>query len=303
MTFCGPPETATHCVPWWGMSLATVTQQPVNETVRGRPGRVLAPYIRSYTGYRYGGLAPGFHQGVPSGSVTFIVSLDEPVDLVTMPGDQSPLEIDALVGGLHLRPATIAHHGSGAGVSVDLSPLGSRALFGLPAAPLASLVVDLRDLLGRAGDELVDRLRAAPSWPARFAVLDEVLGRAVDQPRRRAPVPREVVHAWQLLTASGGRITIADLAAEVGWSRRHLASRFAAELGVSPKSAARVLRFERTGALLDRGLGLADAAVAGGYYDQAHMTTEWRELCGSTPARWHDDEVRDRHHDDEPLIA
>ena len=94
--------------------------------------------------------------------MTFIVSLDDPVDMVALPGDQQPMGLDAFVGGLHLRPATIAHQGSGAGVSIELSPLGSRALFGLPAASLATLVVDLRDLLGRAGDELVDRLRTAP---------------------------------------------------------------------------------------------------------------------------------------------
>ena len=276
------------------MAIATPTSEPVNESVLARPGPVLAPYVRSYIGYRYAGLAPGVHQGVPSGSVTFIVSLDDPVDMVALPGDQPPMGLDAFVGGLHLRPATIAHDGSGAGVSIELSPLGARALFGLPAASLAALVVDLRDLLGRAGDELVDRLRTAPTWPARFAVLDDVLGRGVDE-ASPAPAP-EVVRAWHLLAASGGRTTVADLAADVGWSRRHLASRFRAELGVTPKSAARVLRFERTSALLDRGLALAEAAVAGGYYDQAHMTTEWRDLSGLTPARWHEDEIRDRHH-------
>jgi AraC-like DNA-binding protein len=290
------------------MALATTTTEgPVHETVAARPGPVLAPYVRSYTGYRYAGMAPGFHQGVPSGSVTFIVSLDDPVDMVALPGDQRPMALDAFVGGLHLRPATIAHHGVGAGISVDLSPLGARALFGMPASALASLVVDLRDLLGRDGDELVDRLCTAATWPARFAALDEVLARpavrgaapsgASCSRRAPAPVVDEVVHAWHLLRASGGRIAIADLAAEVGWSRRHLTARFTAELGVSPKSAARVLRFERTCALLDRGLGLADAAVAGGYYDQAHMTTEWRHLSGTTPGRWQDDEIRDRDPD------
>lgn len=277
------------------MALLEATEGPVHEIVRARPAAPLAPYIRSYSGYRFAGVAPGFHQGLPSGSVTFIVSLDEPIDIVATPGGQRPLALDALVGGLHLRPATIAHEGSGAGVSIDLSPLGSRALFGLPVAQLASLVVDLRDLLGPAGGELVERLRAAPSWPDRFAVLDEVLGRAVGEGTAVLP---EVEHAWHVLAANGGRVTVTELASEVGWSRRHLTSRFSAELGVSPKGAARLLRFERTCALLDRGLGLADAAVAGGYYDQAHMTGEWRELAGMTPSRWHDDEIRDRYHDD-----
>jgi AraC-like DNA-binding protein len=273
------------------------------ESVRGRPSAALAPYIREYQGYRYSGMPPGLHQGLPSGSVTFIISLAAPVDIVALPGPQGPQGFDAFVGGLHLRPATIAHDGTGAGVSISLSPLGARALFGLPAGSLASLVVDLRDLLGRAGDELVERLRAATSWPDRFRVLDDVLGRGLAAGRRSATataVP-EVVEAWRLLTASGGRTTIAELATTVGWSRRHLAARFTAELGVGPKGAARLLRFERTCALLDRGLGLADAAAMGGYYDQSHMTAEWRELAGSTPARWHDDPIRDRYHDTDEL--
>jgi AraC-like DNA-binding protein len=274
-------------------------QDPQQTMVRGRPAAALAPYVGSYTGYRYAGLAPGFHQGLPSGNVTFIVSLAGPIEMVAMPGDQAPLALDAFVGGLHLAPATLVHDGSGAGISIELSPLGSRALFGLPAAPLASLVVDLRDLLGRAGHELVDRLNAAVGWPARFAILDAVLGRALAS-GTRAPGPPEVERAWHLLAASGGRMAVADLATEVGWSRRHLASRFASELGVSPKGAARLLRFERTCALLDRGLGLAAAAAVGGYYDQSHMTAEWHDLAGSTPARWHDDELRDRHHDVDP---
>ena len=278
-------------------------QDRQQEMVRARPAAALAPYVGSYTGYRYAGLAPGFHQGLPSGNVTFIVSLAGPIDLVALPGDQAPLALDAFVGGLHLTPATLTHDGSGAGVSIEMSPLGARALFGLPAAPLASLVVDLRDLLGRAGDELVDRLNAAEGWPARFAVLDTVLGRALAsgaEAGARAAGPPEVERAWHLLAASGGRMAVADLATEVGWSRRHLAARFASELGVTPKSAARVLRFQRTCALLDRGLGLAAAAAAGGYYDQSHMTAEWRDLAGSTPAQWHDDELRDRHHDPDP---
>jgi AraC-like DNA-binding protein len=273
------------------------------ESVRGRPAAALAPYIREYQGYRYAGMPPGLHQGLPSGSVTFIVSLAEPVDIVALPGPQRPQGFDAFVGGLHLRPATIAHDGTGAGVSISLSPLGARALFGMPAGSLASLVVDLRDLLGRAGDELVERLREAPSWPARFRALDEVLGRGLARRTTPATAAPEVVEAWRLLATSGGRTTIAELAATVGWSRRHLAARFTAELGVGPKGAARLLRFERTCALLDQGLGLADAAAMGGYYDQSHMTAEWRELAGSTPARWHDDPIRDRYHEVDDLAV
>jgi transcriptional regulator GlxA family with amidase domain len=86
---------------------------------------------------------------------------------------------------------------------------------------------------------------------------------------------------------SGGRARVADLAGEVGWSRRHFGKLFRAETGLAPKQASRVLRFERAGQLLRGGLrDLADVAVEAGFYDQAHFSNEWRSLAGCSPRTW-----------------
>ena len=56
-----------------------------------------------------------------------------------------------------------------------------------------------------------------------------------------------------------------------------------AEVGLTPKQAARVLRFERAGGLLRSGrYDLAMVAAEAGYYDQAHLSNEWRALAGCT---------------------
>jgi AraC-like DNA-binding protein len=145
-------------------------------------------------------------------------------------------------------------------------------------------VVDLEDVLGPPARELVERLAEEPTWPARFAVLDDVLLRRLGA---GGPSP-ETARAWDRLVASDGGVDVRSLAREVGWSRRHLSERFRQELGLPPKVVARVLRFERARRLL-REPGhpsLADVAVACGYYDQAHMNREWRELAGCSPTRW-----------------
>ena len=72
------------------------------------------------------------------------------------------------------------------------------------------------------------------------------------------------------------------LAAELGWSRRHLAARFRDEVGVSPKALARLLRFERALELLGTRT-LADIAYECGYYDQAHFNRDFRAFAGATP--------------------
>jgi AraC-like DNA-binding protein len=178
------------------------------------------------------------------------------------------------------------HDGTQYGISLEVTPAGARALFGMPASELGGTVVPLDALLGRAAERLVDQLRSAPSWSERFALLDATLLRAASA---RVPTPRpEVVRVWERLVATGGRAEVGSLALEVGWSRRHLADRFRAEFGLAPKVAARVLRFERSRRLLARPErpGLATVSADAGYFDQSHMHREWRALAGCTPSTW-----------------
>jgi AraC-like DNA-binding protein len=185
---------------------------------------------------------------------------------------------------------TIAMDGHDHGLHLELTPAGARALLGLPAAALAWEVVDLAELFGADSTALVDRLGCAPTWADRFAILDAVLARRVVE---GAGVPDAVGWAWRRMVVSGGLVAVSELAEEIGWSRRHLGERFRDELGLSPKMAARVMRFQRACRLLQRPRrpGLADVAAACGYYDQAHLTREWHELAGCTPTVWMAEEL------------
>jgi AraC-like DNA-binding protein len=129
-----------------------------------------------------------------------------------------------------------------------------------------------------------------------------VLLRLMATPAVTAPVAAqaapEVGWAWRQLLASGGTVRIADLAAQTGWSGRYLAARFRTEIGLTPKAAARVIRFSRARRLLlenvagGRGPGLAGLAAACGYFDQAHLAREFRSLAGCPPSQWIAEEFR-----------
>ncbi|NUW39619.1 helix-turn-helix domain-containing protein [Nonomuraea rhodomycinica] len=261
------------------------------EMAYGTPAPPLRPLIAHYHGYRERGAVPAVHRGLPSPFLTLIVTIGDPLVIAAHPDPaQAPGRYDTLAGGLHTAPALVTHEGRQAGVQLALSPLGARALLGVPAGELSGLDVDGTDLLGRAARELHERLNAAPDWAARFAVLDELLLRRAA--RRGAEVPAEVRRAWQALLSGGGGVPVGELARDVGWSARHLGSRFAAEVGLSPKAAARVIRFDRARRLLQRRVAgglpprLADLAAACGYYDQAHLAREFRDLAGCPPSRW-----------------
>nr|WP_323137934.1 AraC family transcriptional regulator [Nocardia sp. alder85J] len=244
----------------------------------------LRRYVRGYDGYLLRGFEPGVHIGMPSTTLTVIVTIDEPIDMPLSPHPAQPAgRWNALASGLTTRPALIAHRGYQHGVQLALTPLGSRALFGRPAAELGSWLVDLTDLLGARAVELRERLAATGDWARRFAVLDEILLRRVDD----IELDPNLHCAWRLLTDPARRRPVAAVADEIGWSRRNLAIRFGSEFGITPKDADRLTRFERSHLLLRRpGAAIAAVAAAAGYYDQAHMAREWREMAGLPPSRW-----------------
>ncbi len=259
----------------------------VDEYVQARPAAALRPFVAFYSGYRQRGIAPARHRGLPSPYLTLIFTLDEPLVVAAHPDPrQPPGEFGTLIGGLHLSPAIIMHDGRQSGVQVAVRPLGCRALFGLPAAEIAHQDVELTGLLGdRRVGEIQDRLRSAPDWPSRFAALDALL---LPDPGRQVRIKAEVAYAARRLLR--GDVPVAEVADEVGWSGRYLTDRFKAEVGLRPKEAARVARFDRARRALRPTTRLADLAARHGFADQSHLVREFRAFAGCAPSRWLADE-------------
>jgi AraC-like DNA-binding protein len=248
------------------------------------PAPALRAFVSRYAGGRVEGLPPGTHAGLPSRYAHLIISFAEPIELLRPPaGGQQPGSFRALVSGLQEAPALVRQASCVHLVHVFLTPLGVRALLGVPNAELASRVIELADLWGARGTRLVECLGNMGSWEARFAYLDEAFSRALQPNGLSAPA----AWAWRQLARHSGSIPVASLAHDIGWSRSHFTDRFQAEFGLRPKTAARIFRFERAcRALKAHPRRLADVAQSCGYYDQAHMTREWQALAGSSPRQW-----------------
>lgn len=244
------------------------------------------PALRRHVGVAYGYRAAanptGVHRGLPSRYLTLVVETRGPLR-VSGPG--VAVAAHGVLGGLHPAPVLIDASVPQEGLQYGLSPLGAAALLGVPAGELRGQTIDLVTLLGAAGERLVDEVLAAPGWAARFAAVDAALVRRLDEV---AAPPPEVAEAWRLVLRRAGRVRVEDLAASVGWSRRHLTERFRTSIGLTPVEALRVTRFETARRLLlrpDRP-PLADVALAAGYADQPHLAREWRALAGCSVTTW-----------------
>jgi AraC-like DNA-binding protein len=184
------------------------------------------------------------------------------------------------------------HCGHISGIEILLMPWAAFTLFGTPQYELANRTVDPDELphpLGSGGrpdatdwgsvGELAAALCALPGWAERFGLLDDVLTRWV---RAGPPSSARVVRAWSLLRGSWGAVPVPRLADEVGWNVRQLEGRFRGQIGLGPKAAARVLRLQRARRLLASGRSAAETAAICGFYDQAHLSGEFRAMTGCT---------------------
>ena len=164
-------------------------------------------------------------------------------------------------------------------LQIRLEPVVAAAVLG-ESTQLTGAVLSLADVWGRDAGRTEDRLRAAASWEERFTIAAEILGRRLTASLRVDP---EVAYAWRRTLASRGGLRVEALADEVDWSRKRLWSRFRSQLGITPKRAGRLARFDHAAHLLAAGRPAADVAAESGYVDQSHLHREIRAFSGLTP--------------------
>jgi AraC-like DNA-binding protein len=231
-------------------------------------------------GFRARSPAPMELRAIPRPAVTLIIDFgDNPVRV-----DASGRELTgSLVAGLatdnvHFR---VENSDNGECLQVRLSPVVVQAALGASPAELHQTVVGLEEVWGRDAERIRDQLRDAASWEDRFAITESMLMR-----RQQAgpSVDPEIARAWERIVGHGGRVRIDGLAAELGWSRRRFWSRFRSQIGLSPKPAARLVRFDHAVHNLVAGRSPAQVAAEAGYADQSHLHRDVLTFAGATPA-------------------
>jgi AraC-like DNA-binding protein len=251
------------------------------ELVRSLPAPRLRGYVVEYEGYVERGATEGLlRQQVPTTLVPLILNFGSSWAAADEPDGRRELH-DSFVAGLYDRSMYVAASGPASCVQVNLTPLGAHMLLGVRMSELANRIVSVDDVAPTVGS-LVDRLEEHDSWQRRFELLDDVLARRLAN--AHIP-PDDVAFAWAALERTDGRAPIGWICEQLGRSRRHLAARFREQIGLPPKTVARIMRFDRAVALIDGGgATLAEVAFECGYFDQAHMNRDFRQFAGTSPA-------------------
>ncbi|TIT79232.1 MAG: helix-turn-helix transcriptional regulator [Mesorhizobium sp.] len=154
----------------------------------------------------------------------------------------------------------------------------------MPGRDMMDRALSAQDLWGAAGQELAWRVVGAETPSARLLLIQRFLAERLS---RAAP---DIVfeHAMGMLYGDPANLAIDRLTDSVGLGRRQLERRFARIAGQTPVEIRSLGRLQKTvrALMLDESARTADAALAYGYYDQAHFIRHFRELVAVSPQRY-----------------
>jgi AraC-like DNA-binding protein len=223
----------------------------------------------------------------PAGTLLpLVLSFGDPFEIVEVAAGEGVGRYGSFLSGFMPGPVSTRSGRSHACVQVYLTPLGVSRLLNVPGREVAGRVVAAEDLIPQFGPSFSERLAEAGSWRPRFDLVQSAL-----LARAGPPADPLVSWLWDRITESGGQVRIGDLVAETGWSHRYVTTRFQRAVGLTPKAAAGVVRFERAAADISTSsihrlgtLPVAEVAARHGYADQSHLTRDVVRYAGETPA-------------------
>ena len=254
--------------------------------VSRQPAASLAPHIEKFW-YCEKYLAPHRKERVlPSGRFQLVIHL---TDAFARQRDFAPgearLPAPLLVAGMRSRFGIVDTTILRSIVGVVFRPGGARPFFDESAHCFCNETVPLDQVWGLAASDLRDRLREAGTVAEKFRVLEVALLARLKRPFQLHSSVRYALGKFMPAPHIG---SVLDVAREAGLSRRRFAQLFREQVGITPKLYCRVHRFQSVLRQITSSVPVdwADVALAGGYYDQAHLNHEFYDFSGMSPAAY-----------------
>jgi AraC-like DNA-binding protein len=217
---------------------------------------------------------------LPDGCFEWIFHLGQPFQQQHLDGrwenQQPSFFVGELTRFLLLQPGrTIATMG------VRFRPMSAYRFLPLSMHVLTNDAVTTREIWGHDGRDLEDQVLNARSDEDRKLLLEAFVLRRLERAQFRPRFERAVSE----ILRNRGQLRVDHLATGIGWSSRQLEREFRSGVGVSPKSLARIIRFQNLLRLIGENKlrEWTSLALTVGYADQSHMVREFREFSGQSP--------------------
>ena len=249
--------------------------------VEAQPAADLADAVECYW-EGWGNIPPLVEKILPRTGIELMFNLKG--EHVVRELDGKTLDADYQNGwlsGLQRRYMLIETTGGSHFVAARLKPWGAWRLLREPMREVSCRVPLVDDIWGNDAERLSTRLAEAPNLYARFDLLEDHMRRRIDFSK---DADHGVVEASRQMINQQGRVRIEDLCRSIGTSRVTLSRKFNDQVGLTPKTYARVVRISSLmNHLAVKGEdSWAMLAEDFGYHDQAHLSHDFQDFCGTT---------------------
>lgn len=185
-----------------------------------------------------------------------------------------------LVVGQMRQHVCIAPTGGVRLFAIRFKPSGAFPFLRVPLHELTDRILSAETVQRDFTRELEERLHSVRSFAESIRQAEIVLARHMQFEADRA-----VELLAERIVASQGRLSVVRLAQDVGLSTRQLERRFQTRVGISPKSLARIIRFQKIFKAVEQNAdNWSNVALSCGYYDQAHLIHDFKAFSGENPS-------------------
>lgn len=176
-----------------------------------------------------------------------------------------------------------AEHASNMAIKFKLG--GASPFFDFPVSKLNNKVMQLEPILGPKISELRQAILDEKKVAGKFKKAEDFFLANIRSDFSDNDKFREVL---EFIAERPTLATIKQLATMAGVTQKHLITLFGRQVGLTPKALARIFRFQKVIAELEKTqkLDWMQVAVDCGYYDQAHFIKDFYAFSGIRPGAY-----------------
>lgn len=217
----------------------------------------------------------------PSSLCGLVFNYGDPYELSNHKYERCPVPT-AFVGGQAIKNYTLHLKGKIGMVGAALKPAALYHFYHIPMFGFTGERVDFLEIDKERGEILKIQIEGATNARERISLLEDYFIGLLDSRQFATP---EILAAANTIFDKKGQLNISELLGNVPMSRRSFERKFLNEVGISPKTYAKIRRFGHTCKLMagKRDVNLMDILFEGGYYDQSHFIKDFKYFSGRTP--------------------
>lgn len=226
----------------------------------------------------------------PRNTPEILINLEDPIHAEMR--DKTPVVKKVTIQGSKTDYADVYHPNKCHFISIRFDTNGYYKILGIPQKSFSNRFPDFSDVIDYDIDAIIEKINYEKSREGRLKILCEWLREDVGKEGGSPELLSDVVMSR---LQQNPRLSVAQLAEQTGYTRKHLAHQFKEEAGLTIKEYQKINRLQRVlkSVSAREDVHWARVACEHGFYDQSHLIRDVKRYTGYTPT----DLVNPREHE------